>query len=66
MKQYFIREELRDAVIGWCVEQHMVMRKDYTWFPFYFSNNKEAFRLDIFNDEDAILFILQWRQDIIK
>jgi len=65
LKQYLISDEHREIVIGWC-KDHMVMHKDYIWFPMYVTtSNKAAFRIDIFNDEDAIVFTLTWR-DLVE
>jgi hypothetical protein len=65
MKRYIISSDYKDDIISWCSIQNMVFRTDYTWFPFYTTlDGKDAFRLDIFDDTDAIMFVLRWRDMI--
>ena len=41
------------------------MHQDYIWFPFYTTSaGEDAIRLDIFNDDDAIIFTLIWKHFI--
>jgi len=63
--QYFIEDIHRTEVIEWCANT-MVQQNDYQWFPFYrIVGNKNAFRLDIFKDEDASAFLLRW-QEVVR
>ena len=64
MQQYLILTEHKEDVIQWCSE-NMEMRRDYNWFPFYTTSaGEDAIRLDIFNDDDAIIFTLIWKHFI--
>lgn len=60
MRQYLILDEYRNELLQWCSE-NMEVYRDYSWFPFYLtSDGKDAFRLDIFSDEWAVIFNLTW------
>lgn len=60
MRQYLILDEYRKTLLEWCSENMEVFR-DYAWVPYYVTKNGEnAFRLDIFDDEWAVIFSLTW------
>jgi hypothetical protein len=65
MKQYFISDEYRDEIILWCRER-MIQREHFQWFPMYATREgAPAFRLDIFNKADAVVFKLKWGHIIL-
>ncbi len=61
MRQFFIENKHKDTIMAWCYDR-MEFRKQFIWFPYYVSRSREAFRLDIFNDDDASFFILTWSE----
>lgn len=65
MRQYLIKNEHREEIIQWCSE-NMEPGVNYTWFPHYVTQtyHEPAFRLDIFDDEYAIIFSLTWNDFI--
>lgn len=74
MTQYFIADTTknRETIIKWCDERfgiratpHTYSNRRWNWFGHYSKNGQPAIRVDIFHDDDKIVFELTWQDCII-